>query len=708
MTHRQAGSLATPRSDRRRSRGQVAVIFAGSIVLFCALCAIVVDVAWYWVATLQVQRAADAAALAGAVYLPGDVTSGKAASLASAKQNGYTAGSGTTVTPTQDGDDPRQMDVTISTSVDTYFARVVGITSWPITRSAKGVYVLPVPMGSPLAYYGVGTYIVNQTTTSVTTYSQSSSPGYTSSPSSGAWSSPNSAWSTSSAYAKSSSSGQQQSWANLNVPAVSGTTITGIQVAFAAKVSSGSGCTVGAQLSWDGGSSWSSSLTAPLDTSLTTYTVGSTASDWGAHAWAASDFANGKLVLRLTYNKASCGTLSLNSLVVTVTSAGTTTSTSVTTTPGISDGATFLPSGGGWGAIITKGGNQENGDAYAPANNVNYSPTNNALYDPAGYDYTIQLPAGGNVKVFDPGFCAMGPNGSGGSLGAGDHWIGASGASHPVSTYYTLWNTNGRVGIPSAWTPVYGSGSLFENETGYDPSNMAPGGGGSAPAGATDTCDAYHDAWWTIPTGSLSAGTYVLRVQTSKTAIASPVGQSADSSINSSSNAENMFAIEVVGGGSPQVYGNGRMAVYNNLTGGVQQFYLAKIDQATGAGKTALIDLFDPGDVSGNATLQVLNPDNGVQTVSTFSYTTDSNCVVGKSDACSGTNRTSIQTAKSGSGSSFNSTWIHIQVPLSSTYGSGGLWQGGWWQIQVNTQGGNDTTTWQVSVRGNPVHLIAP
>ncbi len=62
-----------------------------------------------------------------------------------------------------------------------------------------------------------------------------------------------------------------------------------------------------------------------------------------------------------------------------------------------------------------------------------------------------------------------------------------------------------------------------------------------------------------------------------------------------------------------------------------------------------------------------------------------------------------------------NGTWIHISVPLPSTYGSTGLWspsgttQAGWWQVEYTvTQGGNDTTTWQVSVSGNPVHLLVP
>ena len=182
-----------------RSRGQVVVIFAMSIFLFVGLCAVVVDISWYWVNTLRVQRAADAAALAGVVYLPGDTTNAFAEARASAKQNGYTTG----VTPVQDGLDPRQLDVTITANVPTFFARVVGVSSWPVTRSAKGVYVLPVPMGSPDAYYGVGNFSFNQTTTYPTTHAAGVSGcgpasaswsasckgnvGTTSTPSSGGW-----------------------------------------------------------------------------------------------------------------------------------------------------------------------------------------------------------------------------------------------------------------------------------------------------------------------------------------------------------------------------------------------------------------------------------------------------------------------------------------------------------------------------------------
>ncbi len=539
---------ARPRS---RASGQLLVLFAVSIVVLTGITAIVVDVSWYWANTLRVQRAADAAALAGAVWLPGQPVTAFSTARAEAVKNGYTNGVGSVViTPTQDSVDPRELDVSVSAPVNTFFMRVFGINTITARRTATAIFVQPVPMGSPQAYYGVGCFFLKAG----------------------------------------------------GLPA----------------------CTNAAT------SNGASGISSP--------------------------------------------------------------------------GGGSLNSQGGWGAIITKGGNEQNGDAYAPANNGGgggFGGGGNALYDPNGYYYlAVVAQAGGSIYAFDPGFCAMGGNGSGGNYGAGDHWIG--GNTNPVSTYYTLYNTNGVPALQSAWTQISSSGALFENQTASDTAN---GGPATSTGSASMTgCDAFHDSWWLVRSG-LAAGTYAVQVQTTN-----PGG----GAINQNTNAENMFSLLVGSGGAPRVYGSGRMATYNNLAGGLQKFYLAQIDQATGAGKTAQIDLFDPGDVGGNAFLKILNPDGGGQTYATFSYTTDGNCGVtatanGKpqSDSCSGTNVTQIQTANAGS-SSFNNTWIHITIPLPGTYGSGGLWQGGWWQIEYNVSSGNDTTTWQVSVRGNPVHLIVP
>lgn len=382
-------------------------------------------------------------------------------------------------------------------------------------------------------------------------------------------------------------------------------------------------------------------------------------------------------------------------------------------------GSGTLPSKGFWGAAITKGGNQQNGDAFLPANNGGYSPANNASYDPSGYAYTVVVPAGGggSVWVYDPTFCAVGGNGNNGYYGTGDHWI--DGPTNAVSTYFNLYTTNNTPYDLTDDTLVAGSGSLFEAEDRSDHSAAL----GSSTAASTD-CAAgkitdqsnggyWHNKWWPMVTpGSLAAGTYRLQVTTTKVTTNSDGGTQAVAgwTANDNTNAENMWGIEVGSSGmKPRVYGSGRMAAYNTLIAGTQEFYLAQIE-AKNAGKSIEIDLFDPGDVKGDATLSVLGPDG---TAATFDYSTfdpnnssgGSNCVANNSDLCSAQGRTSIMTSKGGS-SSFNNTWIQILVKLDATYNPAA--GSDWWKIRYVVGQGNDTTTWMVNIRGNPVHLVVP
>ena len=64
-------------------------------------------------------------------------------------------------------------------------------------------------------------------------------------------------------------------------------------------------------------------------------------------------------------------------------------------------------------------------------------------------------------------------------------------------------------------------------------------------------------------------------------------------------------------------------------------------------------------------------------------------------------------------GSFFNDALITIEIPLPNTYGATGLTPpgetgAGWWKIEYTVAGGNDTTSWQVDIQGNPVHLLVP
>ena len=356
--------------------------------------------------------------------------------------------------------------------------------------------------------------------------------------------------------------------------------------------------------------------------------------------------------------------------------------------------------------VETKGSQAGYGDAYGPANDPGRGGTN-PTYNPAGVYYEVLIPAGdsnGSVYVFDPGFCSV--DGSGNN-GVGDHWIGGSG---PVSTYYNLWNTNGNVYDQSQYTLVTASNTQFQDQSGQD---SALGGSRGHP------CDAYHDKWWRMTTG-LAPGLYYLQVTPTKVLTTQPAadgGQVADpagASFNQNTNAENMYSLEVtVGSGAttPQVFGAGKMVAYNNVVGGDQKFYLAQVPKID-AGKTLEIDLFDVGDVGGQAILYIESPDGNKYTNATFNFTADSLCA----NTCSGTNATSITATTSSGAHPYNDSWLTILIPLPSTYGSTGLTpsgetQAGWWKIDYQIASGvqsNDTTTWRVGVRGNPVHLIVP
>ncbi|MDQ6681776.1 MAG: pilus assembly protein TadG-related protein, partial [Chloroflexota bacterium] len=140
-----------------RSRGQVLVIFALILTFLLLMSALVVDLAWLWGNTLRIQRAADAAALAGVVHLPGNPGLAYSTAVSEATKNGYVNGANSvTVSPIKDPYNARKLDVTVSAPVKTFFLGIIGMNQFTISRQADAEYILPVPMGSPQNYYGVG------------------------------------------------------------------------------------------------------------------------------------------------------------------------------------------------------------------------------------------------------------------------------------------------------------------------------------------------------------------------------------------------------------------------------------------------------------------------------------------------------------------------------------------------------------------------
>jgi Flp pilus assembly protein TadG len=707
---------------RPRSRGQIVVILAMSIIVLCGMVALVIDVAWYWSSSLRVQRAADAAALAGVVWLPGNPTTAYSTANAEATKNGYTNGmAGTVITTVKDPSNDRRLNVTITTPVETFFMRVFGITSIPATRSSKAEFVLPVPMGSPQNYYGVGFYegltggASNTAGPRLPTSSLSSGSfaqftnrtnGYTS----------NNLYAT--ATVGQTTTGQTQAYGTFGLSITSTNTITGIEVHVEAKASDPAGCKAAVELSKDNGTTWTSSnkmidLTGS-DPAAPWPLVGGTGDLWGG-TWTPADFADGKFLVRLrafdpestgdTTNSSSTAcnntaTVSVDALNVTVYSSTARVRTSLPVNDPVS-GSALTPQNI-WGANFTSGGLRENGDYYDPmylgngAGGAKGDPNPN--YDANGVDYTVELTNGamnGTVRLFDPMFCATGDNGHGGSFGAGDHWTdhAPSQVLAPVAITYRLYNMNG--------TPLDTSDDGAPVATlNYDPGTKTMGdlsGNFGTPTNSTDanrqdcSSNPAHNQWVTMASG-LAAGMYRLNVNSTVNAGNANVG------------AENLFSIYVNStGGRARVYGGGRMVAYANMDAATSKFYFCQID-AVHAGKTMVISIFDPGESSGDAFLRVLSPDGNAYTYATFNWASD--------DGRSGTGVTQIQTSVGGA-AQFNNHLVTITIPLPITYGTTGLTppgetESGWWKIEYQMSSANDTTTWGVNINGNPVHLIVP
>ena len=715
-TRRSTTTDTPPRRSRtaRHPSGQTLVIFAFSLTALLGTAGFVVDLAWIWSNELKVQRAADAAALAGVVHLPGDVPNANGSARAESRKNGYRDGTGgVVVTPQPDPLDPRRMLVTVQAPVETFFMRLFGFNQVTVTRNAKAEFILPVPMGSPQNYYGVGTFVGQVAgpsgNTGLTAAQGGWNPPWGRAPATATtpnnWTNPTRAFTSDNSYAT-NASGAQQGYRDFGFTFPAGTSIIdGIVVTVEAKSSDSAGCRLGVQLSRDAGSSWTTEQFYNLTGADAIISNPGGATDMWGTTWDPTQLSNANFRIRVRDEDpgAACIDTATTSLDRITAVAYFHAAAAFTPVPVKDPSGTTLASQGFWGAVFTKGGVRQNGDRYSPAWYSGSTGTANADYYPAGYDYTLELGAGGKVDLFDAPFCGVGPNTTSGWYGAGDHWTSRpNGASPygPVTTRYRLYNTNGTQYDSTDDTLVADSGSLFAAEYQTDQSGAFGVPEKSSADGAANCANAgvepWHNKWWPMATGQ-PAGKYRLNVNTSDPA-------------NNAVAAENLFSILVRSAGQPRVYGGGRMAAYTNLAAGTQTFYLAQID-AIHAGKTMDITLFDPGDVQGPAYLRILSPEGSSYDYAVFNYTADSACNT-SSDACSANNRTQIRT-NSGSGSSFDNSVLTISIPLPSNYGQGGLTppgetEAGWWKIEYEVAGGNDTTTWEVSIRGNPVHLIVP
>jgi len=134
-------------------RGAAIVLLSVLMVLLLGVAAFAVDLGWFLLNSSRLQRAADSAALHGVTYLPGFASDAQTAAEESSQANGFPT-SNTSVSTAQVA--PGQLEVTLSTQVDTFFLKVFGMDSATITRQATAEYVKPVPMGGDTSWFGNG------------------------------------------------------------------------------------------------------------------------------------------------------------------------------------------------------------------------------------------------------------------------------------------------------------------------------------------------------------------------------------------------------------------------------------------------------------------------------------------------------------------------------------------------------------------------
>lgn len=139
--------VPTETTNRLRDDGYAAVLTALILVPLLGFAGFAVDVgAWYSRAS-SLQRAADAAALAGVVWQP-DLSQATAAATAEAARNGFTDGvDGISVTVTDTGDNQLTVEI-VDTDADLYFSSLF-VDTVTIGRQAVAEYNEPVAMGSP-------------------------------------------------------------------------------------------------------------------------------------------------------------------------------------------------------------------------------------------------------------------------------------------------------------------------------------------------------------------------------------------------------------------------------------------------------------------------------------------------------------------------------------------------------------------------------
>lgn len=154
------------RDSRRRDKGLALILTALLLIPLVVLTAFAVDSGAWYAQAERMQRAADAAALAGVVWVDDDDPN-KYVDVAreTAAKNGFAHNPPDVVVDVQKIGQA-QVEVEITKDGDQFFSQLV-IDEPNIQRRAVGEFVLPVPLGSPRNFLGTGRMAYSGNTSSV-------------------------------------------------------------------------------------------------------------------------------------------------------------------------------------------------------------------------------------------------------------------------------------------------------------------------------------------------------------------------------------------------------------------------------------------------------------------------------------------------------------------------------------------------------------
>ena len=694
---------------RHARRGQVAILFALSLVVFIGALSLGIDLSRLRVEAENAQRAANAAVLAGVVFLPDFPDNAEHRARQEAVKDGFIDGhNGVSVVPQPDATNPNRLKVTVTEPMSLFFGGVFGLGPKTISRSATAEYTLPLEMGSPDNVLGYSPFPTQLVSTGGTEGYYLEVKG------------PNDLEENGDAYSPYYESYNQNTGTGLTYhahpfnPLSSGT----YEYSNPCNDPNPPGCTV---------SGATNNLTHNAQVQLTTNPDRAALAKLTGNTNVGYDYVienptNSTLVVKLfdPYDEANYNNDIVNN-VCNVAANGVLCSTAPKNKS--------IPGGSFGNENIDAKDSTDFGD--------HVTTTEFSIAGPGLTASDPSMPPIGAPTSGDPtcasANCALVNNGSAFDAGDDPAYI----ACHHLP------NTNSPPNHPSQRAVCYKTARSYSFQflnyailhgRGFYRIHVNVVVNNEPSTPDTNTYGTHGNMFGigvcsgTGPLGTAadpSAGGFALHDPTTG-------GFAWDPSTCESPNASTACTNPSTAppGQCVHIFGLGRMCIYNNLANGNSLIPLGYVP-AGYEGRTLHVDLYDVGD-SNSGSIEALTPAGdenyygnspGTRTNQTFPvalpfyyYAAPTDPNSGYVSSFSQTNQSPLQPAGttlavSSSSHLYNGSWLHMSIPLTdSTYGTKYANMvakfGGYWKMLYQVAGGNDTTTWSISVDGSPVHLV--